>query len=108
MLYLVNTKLTSTSGVALERAAENADCCLENSIAASEDGRSTRWPRVNRNGGCSGGIRRTLQEWVDSTVSDYKNYGWGLCYEGWRYVVRGTLIKTKVQFKCSKLYFQAL
>ena len=77
--------LTSTSGVVLERAKENANCCLTYSITASEEGQSSsRWPTVI-NGECAGGNKKTFQEYVDDTVK----YGYGLCFDGWKYVVQG-------------------
>ena len=67
-------------------AKENDDCCLTYSISSSEDGISHRWPLVKREGGCSGGFKKTFQQWVDYTVSEYESYGFGLCFEGWRYL----------------------
>ena len=61
--------LTSTSGVLLEKAKENDDCCLTNSISASEDGSSLRRPLVKGEGGCDdGGMNNTFQQWVDYTA----------------------------------------
>ena len=89
--------MESTSGVILERAEQNQDCCLLSSITTSEDGQSQRWPNVNqwswpdKEETCIGGIRLTFQQWVDDYVSDFDTYRGGLCVEGWKYIVKGTL-----------------
>ena len=80
----------------LERAEQNADCCLQSSITTSEDGQLHRWPQVsrwiwNKEETCGGGVRLTFQQWVDDYVSDFDTYRGGLCVEGWKYIVRGTL-----------------
>ena len=94
LLNLVSTTLTSTSGVILERTNDNVDCCLTQSILRSEDGQSFRRPQVHWDGKCRGGLKRTFQQWIDHTVKHYETTNLGLCVEGWRYVVKGTLIKT--------------
>ena len=83
---LASKTLTSTSGGLLVRAEDNDDCCLKYSITASEDGQMSRWPLINPGGRCSGGTKRTFQEWIDYTCD---HYGWSLCFEGWKYVVKG-------------------
>ena len=88
-------KITSTSGVLLDKATENPECCLHSSISTLEAGVAHRWPIVGKNGRCSGGIKKTFQEWVDYTVSKYysrndRNTNDGLCVDGWRYEVRGS------------------
>ena len=108
LLHLVSTTLTSTSGVILERAKENVDCCLTQSIFASEDGQSVRWPRVHRDGQCRGGGKLTFQQWIDDTVNYYETDNLGLCVEGWRYVVKGTLIKTNHQYLKLEQQFNSL
>ena len=92
MTNLASKTLTSTSGRFLVRAEDNDDCCLKYSITASEDGRFVRWPYVKTGVGCSGGIKMTFQEWIDNTVSE-DLYGWGLCFEGWKYDVKGISMK---------------
>ena len=97
LINLASRTLTSTSGVILVRAEENSDCChryTRNSIEASEDGQDWyRTPQVRLDGKCvangPNGTERTFQEWVDSTVSVQK-YGYALCFEGWKYIVKGT------------------
>ena len=71
----------------LARSNKNVDCCLKNSISASEDGKTYRWPQTSSRG-CVGGLKLTFQGWVDDTVSLYQSLGFGLCFEGWRYLVK--------------------
>ena len=77
----------------LKKAIENDDCCLKYAVSTSEDGASKRWPLAQTSGGCAGGYEKTLQEWVDYTVLQYEAYGYGLCFDGWRYVVAGTVVR---------------
>ena len=38
------------------------------------------------------------QQWIDHTVSENaRSGGVGLCFEGWRYVVKGKLINTSTK-----------
>ena len=40
----------------------------------------------------------SFQEWIDYTVSEnVRSGGIGLCVEGWRYVVKGTLKNTSIR-----------
>ena len=100
LINLASKTLTSTSGVILVRAEENSDCChrySRNSIEASEDGQTgvIRTPQVTFDGQCvangmmPNGTESTFQEWVDRTVAVHK-YGYALCFEGWKYIVKGT------------------
>ena len=86
-LIEISATLTSTSGVYLDRAPHNEDCCLTNSISASEDGTYARYPILV--GGCGGNHRKTYQQWIDYAAQG----GYGLCFEGWLYIVRGTYVK---------------
>ena len=86
---LITDTLMSTSGVIFERAPENVPCCLQRSISSLEDGTSYRWPWVDSDDSCRGGTKRTFQEWVDLAV----NANMRLCFNGWLYSRKGTLIK---------------
>ena len=100
--------LISTSGVLLEKANVNDDCCLtNNSISASEDGSSLRSPLVKSEGGCEGvRYKKTFQQWVDYAASTYGSSDpRGLCFENWYYVLKGILRKTSTNnglIKCLK------
>ena len=89
MFYLIEilATLTSTTGVHLERAPQNEDCCLTNSISTSEDGTDAKYAIVIV--GCGGGHRKTYQQWIDYAAQG----GYGLCFEGWLYIVRGIYVK---------------
>ena len=86
----------------LEKAKENDDCCLTNSISASEDGSSLRRPLVKGEGGCDdGGMNNTFQQWVDYTADTLDSTERrGLCFENWHYAVKGNLIKISLCNKC--------
>ena len=82
-------KLISTTGVIMERANKNTDCCSTSSILASEDGTSLRSPLARHDSGCVySSSEKTFQEWVDYTVLNYEHGGYGLCIDRWRYVVK--------------------
>ena len=84
--------LKSSHGVLLERSIDNHECCKENSISTSEGGHYPKDALVNINVGCYGFLKQTYQQWIDHTVSEnVLSGGVGLCFEGWRYVVRGSL-----------------
>ena len=100
LIYLVPRKLSSSRGVLLERSIENHDCCLQdqNSISYSEDGSHSKSPHVNINAGCFHLSSKSFQEWIDYTVSEnVRSGGVGLCVEGWRYAVKGTVINTSIR-----------
>ena len=89
-LIEISETLTSTSGVHLDRAPHNEDCCLTNSISTSEDGTYARWPIVvGQTLLCGGNHRKTYQQWIDYAAQG----GYGLCFEGWLYIVRGIYVK---------------
>ena len=90
----------------LERSTENHQCCVNNSILASENGDRPRDALVNINVGCYGFSKQNFQQWIDYTVSENLHSGSvGLCFEGWRHVVKGTLIEYIYTNSISQLLF---
>ena len=104
ILYLMLDMLTSTSGLLLEKAYKNDDCCLTNGISASEDGSLLRSPLVKWEGGCEGGLNKTFQQWVDYTASTHDSvYPRGLCFESWKYLVKSMSRKLSINNSCLKM-----
>ena len=104
ILYLMLDMLTSTSGLLLEKAYKNDDCCLTNGISASEDGSLLRSPLVKGEGGCEGGLNKTFQQWVDYTASTHDSVDpRGLCFESWKYLVKSMSRKFSINNSCLKM-----
>ena len=87
--------MIASDGTVFERADTNAECCLTNSISKSEDGSNYRWPIVLETSECSGGIKKTYQEWIDFVSEDDRFKG--ICYEGWVYYKTGILFKSAIK-----------
>ena len=92
----------------MERSIDNHECCLlpENSISTSEDGQHPKDALVNINVGCYGFLKLTYQQWIDHTVSEnVLSGGVGLCFERWRYVVRGSLRTIRINTLIESINF---
>ena len=84
---ILGKTLVASDGTVSEKSSTNANCCLRsaNSIDESTDGSRYRWPMLySRNGKlkCSGGMKKTFQEWIDYAARGFRE---GICYKGWRY-----------------------
>ena len=89
----------------LERSTENHQCCVQNSILASETGDRPIDALVNINVGCYGFLKKTYQQWIDHAVSEnVLSGGVGLCFERRRYVVRGSLIIIRINASIVSIY----